>query len=112
MSCGWRTHMGCTCGCRLDGRSSDRLTSAAPGIDPGSVPWREGDVAAGDALRVCRRSVNAAPPEQLGEDDAHLELGERGAEAAADAAAERDPAVRGRPLLEEALGTERVGLGI
>ena len=55
---------------------------------------------AGSALRSSQRV------EDLAEDDPHLELGEGGAEAAADAAAEGDPGVGVRLLLEEALGLE------
>ena len=55
---------------------------------------REGDVAAGDALGVAwLTGRSSAAAQDRAEDDAHLELGERGAEAAAHAAAERHPAV-------------------
>ena len=54
--------------------------------------------------------------DQLAEDDLHLELGEGGAEAAADAAAEGDPGVGAGRVVEEALGQEalrfRVDLGV
>ena len=50
--------------------------------------------------------------DQLLEDDGHLELGEGGAEAAANAAAEGDPGVGAGRGLEEALGEEAVRLGV
>src|SRR3954452_16575862 len=70
------------------------------------VAWRLGDRAAVGALRggVCRGDLVAA--DQLAEDHGHLELGEGGAEAAADAAAEGDPGVGAGRVVEEALGQE------
>ena len=56
--------------------------------------------------------VQLAAAEHLAQDDPHLELGEGGAEAAADAAAEGDPGVGVGPCLEEALGPEGERLGI
>ena len=47
-----------------------------------------------------------------GKDFGHLEQRERGAEAAADAAAEGDPGVGARRAVEEALGPEGVRLGV
>ena len=50
--------------------------------------------------------------DQLAQDDLHLELGEGGAEAAADAAAEGDPGVGAGRVVEEALGQEAVRLRV
>ena len=50
--------------------------------------------------------------EHRAQDDLHLERREARAEAAAAAAAERDPGVRPRRVVEEALGPERVRLGV
>ena len=81
------------------------------------VPWRgrEGDVAAGDALGAAGGGAQVEAAQDLAQHDAHLHLGERGAEAAAHAAAVGDPRVRRGRLVEEALRAEgvrvRVGLG-
>ena len=56
--------------------------------------------------------VQLAAGEHLAQHDPHLELGEGAADAAADAAAEGDPGVGVRALLEEALGPEGEGLGV
>ncbi len=52
------------------------------------------------------RRLQLAALDQLGEHDLHLELRERPADAAANAAPERDPRVRPGRLLEEPLGLE------
>jgi hypothetical protein len=51
------------------------------------------------------------PGDDLAQHHPHLLLGEGGAEAAADAAAEGDPGVVLGALVEEALGAELEGLG-
>ena len=56
--------------------------------------------------------AQVAAGQHLAQDDPHLELGEGGADAAADAAAEGDPGVGVRAVLEEALGAEGEGLGV
>src|SRR4051794_25904891 len=61
------------------------------------------------ARRVRRLELQAL--EQHAQDDVELHVSERGADAAADAAAERDPAVGVGQLVEEALGQEAVRLG-
>ena len=68
--------------------------------------------AARRARRAGLTGARRAVAQHLREHDAHLHLGEGGAQAAAHAAAERDPRVGGRRAIQEALGTERVGLGI
>lgn len=52
------------------------------------------------------------PLEDRSDDQTHLELRKRGADAAAYPAAERDPAVGIRRLMKETLGPELVGIGI
>ena len=71
----------------------------------------------GDARRKGRARARVGRADlvaldQLLEDDRHLELGEGGAEAAADAAAEGDPGVGAGRVVEEALGQEAVRLGV
>src|SRR4051795_327596 len=76
------------------------------------VPWRLGDGAAVGALGGWAGGGYLVAADQLAEDDGHLELGEGGAEAAADAAAEGDPGVGAGRVVEEALGEEPLGFGV
>src|SRR4051812_25245206 len=73
---------------------------------------REGHVAADDLLGFggCRTQLDLA--QDRPKDDAHLELGEGGTDAAAGAAAKGDPAEGLRLLIEEALGPEPIWLGV
>ena len=77
------------------------------GIVPGSL----GDRAAVDPLGARPRRMDRAARGELAQHDLHLELRERAADAAADAAAERDPRVRAGRLVEEALREEPLGSG-
>src|SRR5215216_3943102 len=72
----------------------------------GPVSRREGDIAAGDPLRPPASGEQLATAEHLAQDDPHLELGERGAQAATNAASERNPSIRLGRAVEEALGPE------
>src|ERR671910_1485304 len=67
---------------------------------------REHDRAAHAALRPRAGGADVQPGNQLPEDDLHLHLSEARAEAAAHAAAERDPGVRAGRVLQEALRAE------
>ena len=78
------------------------------------VPWRGENVTLRRATRSARagRGAQVEAAQDRAEHDAHLHLGEGGAEAAADAAAVRDPGVGRRRLVEEALRAERVRLRV
>ena len=78
----------------------------------GVVPGGLGDGAAEGALGLRVGRADLVALDQLPEDDRHLELGEGGAEAAADAAAEGDPGVGAGRVVEEALGEEAVRFGV
>src|ERR687897_784698 len=67
---------------------------------------REHDRAAHAALRPRAGRADVQPGHKLAEDDLHLHLREARAEAAAHAAAERDPGVRAGRVLEKALRAE------
>src|SRR5262249_20547170 len=84
-------------------RAEDHLGVAARGL---------GDRAPEGPLGLRPRGQDRPPADQLAEHDGHLELGEGGAEAAAHAAAERDPRVGAGRAVEEALGQEALGLGV
>src|ERR1700761_6324166 len=86
-----------------------RITEARASAedDLGVVAWGLGDRAAVVRLRRWIGRAEVAALDQLAEDDGHLELGEGGAEAAADAAAEGEPGVGAGRGLDEALGAER-----
>jgi hypothetical protein len=86
--------------------------SGTPYDDLGLVLGHERDRPPAHALggRLGRRDVQAA--DHRGEHALHLEDREARPQAAPHATAERDPRIRARRLLEEALGPERPRLGI
>src|ERR1700761_952143 len=101
----------------LDSGIDAKPTPARPPADLGEddlgvAARRLGDRAAVVALRRRVGRPQLAPRDQLFEHDRHLLLGEGGAEAAAHAAAERDPGVGAGRRLEEALGTEAIRLRV
>src|SRR5438552_2992211 len=72
----------------------------------------QGSGSAARQLEPTGAGVEPEAPYHGGQHGLHLEQREAGAEAAPAAAAERDPRVGAGRLLEEALGAERVRLGI
>ena len=80
--------------------------------DPGPVLRGEGDVADLDLFRGGVGRPQGGTGDEFAEDDPHLELGEGSADAAPDAAAERDPGVGVGFALEEALGPELLRVGV
>src|SRR5436853_6305297 len=102
---------------RRRGGSAGRLAghrhpSAVAHPRPGAADGPPGDVAPLRDLDALAAVAQLAAAEQGAEDDLQLQHREAGAEAAAAAAAEGDPAVGAGGGVEEALGTEGVGLGV
>ena len=76
------------------------------------MPRGERHIALSGALGMGAGGVHHAAAEHRAEHDSHLKLGERGTEAPAHAAAERDPAVGRRRAIQKPLRPKRERLGI
>jgi len=74
------------------------------------VAGNEGDAAHDDRFRMGPHWLQLDAGDDRADHLRHLYLRKCGADAAADAAAEGKPGVGGRLFLDEALGTELVGL--
>ena len=82
-----------------------RITTRPPAFGVYATP-RECDLLVGRGRRLDREVA-----QHRSQHDVHLDVGERGADAAAGAAAERDQRERRRPVADEALRVEPVGIG-